>query len=93
MLMKQHRLSFLLKRTALVIAVAGFAVWAIGGARIGWTQTSVVTLQLDEITGIQFPVREAAFLPGLEVPFVASALAAGLILLSWFLRRPVAAHA
>ena len=64
-----------LRITALVVLLAGLAVWVKSGARIGWTQTSVVTLQHDEITGIEYPVRHAAFIAGIEVPLLAAAVA------------------
>lgn len=64
-----------LRISALLILFAGVAVWAQSGARLGWTQTSVVTLQRDEITGIDFPVRRDAFVAGIEVPLLATAVA------------------
>lgn len=65
-----------LRLSALVVLATGLAVWASSGARLGWTQTSVVTIQRDEITGIDFPVRRNAFVAGIEVPLLAT-LAAG----------------
>jgi hypothetical protein len=54
----------------------------------------VVTLQKDEITGIDYPVRRDAFIAGIEVPSVAIGLAALLAALSFLPgRRPAAATA
>jgi ABC-type transporter Mla subunit MlaD len=83
-----------LRVSALVVLLAGLAVWARSGARLGWTQTSVVTLQRDEITGIDFPVRRNAFVAGIEVPLLATVVAigaAGLSLLAQ--RRTISAKA
>ena len=65
-----------LRLSALLLLVGGLGVWAASGARLGWTQTSVVTMQRDEITGIDFPVRRNAFVAGIEVPLLATAVAA-----------------
>jgi hypothetical protein len=76
-----------LRISALVVLFAGLAVWARSGARLGWTQTSVVTLQRDEITGIDFPVRRNAFVAGVEVPLLAAVVALGAAGLSLLAQR------
>lgn len=76
-----------LRLSALIVLGSGFAVWAASGARVGWTQTSVVTLQRDEITGIDFPVRRRAFIAGVEVPVLATATALLVAGLSVFAQR------
>lgn len=76
----------LLRAAALVVVLAAVAGWTLGGARVGWTQTSVTHLQTDEITGIEYPVRQPAFVPGLEIPVAGALLAAGLAGLSLFSR-------
>jgi len=61
-------------RTLSVICLAGtLAVWFALGAHTGWTKTSVTTMKVDEITGLEFPVVEKRFVPGVEF------LAAGLV--------------
>ena len=65
-----------LRLSALIVLAGGLSVWAGSGARLGWTQTSVVNMQHDEITGIDFPVRRNAFVAGIEVPLLATAIAA-----------------
>ena len=72
---------------ALIVLLAGLGIWARSGARVGWTQTSVVTLQRDEITGIDFPVRHNAFVAGIEVPLLATVVALGAAGLSVLARR------
>jgi hypothetical protein len=74
----------------LLLFLTGVGIWAANGARLGWTQTSVVEVQRDEITGIDFPVRHDAFIPGVEVPLIGTAAAlvlAGLSVLPQRSRR------
>lgn len=80
------RLPTLLRALALAVLVCGLAVWVGSGARVGWTQTSTVRMQTDEITGIEYPVRQPGFVAGLEVPVLA-AVAAGVLGGLSFLRR------
>jgi hypothetical protein len=91
--MKTNRLSRVLRWSALAVVAAGFAVWAAAGARIGWTETSIVTMQHEPLTGIDYPVRTAAFRPGVEIPLLATVTAAMLGGIGWVTRRRVAAHA
>jgi hypothetical protein len=90
--MKTNRLYRVLRWSALAVVAAGFAVWVAAGARIGWTQTSIVTMQHDQLTGIEYPVRAAAFRPGVEIPLLATITAAMLGGIAWVARR-AKAHA
>lgn len=62
------------------LAVAAFVVvfWLLSGADRGWTKTSVATRQIDEVTGLEYPVIENRFVPGIE--FLALGTLAGLAL-------------
>jgi hypothetical protein len=80
-----------LRRAALAVLLLGLVGWAAGGARFGWTQTSVVTMQRDEITGIDFPVRRDTFIPGVEIPLLAIVVAGAFVGASWVLSRRTAA--
>jgi len=82
------RLARGLRVAAVVLFLAGLALWAGGGGHVGWTQTSTVTMQRDEITGIDYPVRRDAFLPGIEFPLAAAIAAAALAGLSLIRFRP-----
>jgi hypothetical protein len=77
---------------ALVVAVGGLGVWFATGAHRGWSQTSVQTMQLDEITGIETPVYEDRFVAGVDFLGItllgAGALAAG----SLFFRKTKKQH-
>ncbi len=70
-----HRLTVSLRFAAVATLVAVLALWAATGAHRGWTQTSKVVMQHDEITGIDFPVREKTFVAGVEVLAVGVAAA------------------
>ena len=91
--MKTNRLSGILRWSALAVMALGLTVWVAAGARVGWTQTSIVTMQHDQLTGIDYPVRAAAFRPGVEIPLLATATAAMLGGIAWVARRRVAVRA
>lgn len=76
----------ILQGLAALILLAGVVTWVGTGAHVGWTQTSAVTMQHDEITGINYPVRSDAFVAGVEFP-VAAAGVAGVLLAVTFLPR------
>ncbi|WP_044891720.1 hypothetical protein [Opitutus terrae] len=84
---KHPRLQLALRWTALLVTLVGVGIWAGTGARLGWTQTSVVAMQRDDVTGIDYPVRQPAFIAGVEVPLVATAAAMSLVAASFALRR------
>lgn len=83
------RYSRALRGTAVALLLAGVGAWFATGAHFGWTQTSAVTLHRDEITDIQYPVRHAAFVAGVEVPLIAVAVAAAFAGLSLIPRRTI----
>ena len=82
-----NRLSLVLRLTAAAALLATVGVWAATGAHLGWTQTSKVVIQHDEITGIDFPVREKTFVAGVEVLAVGAGFAAALAAASVFTNR------
>lgn len=87
----RSRLPLALRGAAVAVLLAGLGTWVATGAHRGWTQTSAVTMQKDEITGIDYPVRRDAFVAGVEIPLAAAGLAAVLAGLSFVSRRrPVA---
>ncbi len=64
--MKKSKIVRALLVLALLIALGGAATWLATGAHRGWSQTSVQTMQLDEITGIEAPVYENRFVAGVD---------------------------
>ncbi len=83
----RSRLPLALRGAAVAVLLAGLGTWVATGAHRGWTQTSAVTMQKDEITGIDYPVRRDAFVAGVEIPVAAAGLAAVLAGLSFVSRR------
>jgi len=65
-------LSTSLRLGALLLGLATVGFWALRGAHAGWTQTSVTTMRIDEVTGLEYPERTDRFVPGLD--FLAGAL-------------------
>ena len=90
--MKKNHLSRVLSWVALSVVAAGLSVWLAAGARVGWTQTSIVAMHQDEITGIDYPVRHAAFRAGVEIPLLATATAVTLAGVGYVARRRVEAR-
>lgn len=82
-----RRLPRNLRYAAAAVLLAGLGTWFATGRHVGWTQTSVVSIQKDEITGIDYPVRRDAFVAGVEIPAAAAGLAAALAGLGFFLGR------
>ncbi|PTY07445.1 hypothetical protein DB347_09090 [Opitutaceae bacterium EW11] len=85
--MTTKRVHHLLRAAAIALLLGSLGAWAATGAHLGWTQTSVVETQRDEVTGIDFPVRRPAFIAGVEVPILGLASAAALAGLSLLRRR------
>lgn len=79
-------LSFGLRAAALTAFVIALGTWTGTGAHLGWTQTSIVKIQHDEITGIDYPVRHDAFVAGVELLAVGVAASAALAGMSFLPR-------
>lgn len=91
--MTRTRLLPALRAAALAFVLATLAVWAITGAHLGWTQTSVIETRRDDITGIDYPVRRDAFIAGVEVPVLGLAAAGALLAATALFRRRPSSHA
>lgn len=87
------RITRALRSSAVALFILGIGVWVGTGARLGWTQTSAVTMHHDEITGIVYPVRQPAFIAGVEIPLLGGAIAAALAGAGMLYRRTSAARA
>ena len=86
--MKSTRLARILLASAALLFTAGLATWVSTGRHVGWTQTSTVTMQRDEITGIDYPVRTPGFVAGVEIPVATATAAVVFASLAWFVQRP-----
>ena len=72
---------------ALVIALGGSVTWFATGAHRGWSQTSVPTMQVDEVTGIETPVYEDRFVAGMDFLGAALLVAGALAISSYLIRK------
>ena len=51
---------------ALAIILSTALFWFTQGAHTGWTQRYVTRMDLDPVTGIEYPVKEMRFVPGVD---------------------------
>jgi hypothetical protein len=79
-----------LRIAALLLAVLVVAFWFFGGANPGWTKNKIRHDIPDPVTGIEAPVYEDRFIPGVDFLggglFVSALIAAS----SFFFRKPPA---
>ena len=52
---------------ALVVLLGTLGVWLSTGAARGWTKTSVSVMEVEPVTGIEFPVEKKQFIMGVEL--------------------------
>ena len=84
---RTSRLAPALRIAALVVLLATVGVWVATGAHRGWTQTSKVVMHHDEITDLNYPVREKTFIAGVEVLALGAGLTAALAIAARVVRR------
>lgn len=51
---------------ALTVILSTALFWATQGAHTGWTQRYVTRTELDPVTGIEYPVKDMRFVPGVD---------------------------
>jgi ABC-type transporter Mla subunit MlaD len=68
-----------LRWAAALVLIGALGGWLATGAHVGWSQTSTVTMQHDEVTGIDYPVRRETLVAGVEVLGAGLAVALTLI--------------
>jgi len=71
---------------ALAIILSTALFWFTQGAHSGWTQRYVTRTDLDPVTGIEYPVKEMRFVPGVDFLGL-SGLAAFIVFGSSFMFR------
>ena len=84
-----------LRITALCIAVASLAVWAALGANRGWTKTTIDHQRLDAVTGLEYPIPENRFLPGIDLLalcWISAAVLFGASLIPIQRKQPTTTH-
>ena len=57
----------IIRLAALGIALVSLLLWLAFGANRGWTKTTIDRPQTDSVTGIEYPVREQRFVPGIDL--------------------------
>ncbi|MFO1476305.1 MAG: hypothetical protein U1F98_06605 [Verrucomicrobiota bacterium] len=69
------------------LALAATVYWLAAGAHRGWTRTSLVRVQVDEVTGIEGRTYVPGFVPGID--FLAASWGASALLgaAGWFVAR------
>ena len=67
-----------LRVAALFLALVSVVLWFFGGPNFGQTKTSITEMRHDESTGLDRPVGERRFLPGVD--FLAAGLAGAALL-------------
>lgn len=75
---------------ALFVLSTCLSWWWFSGADMGWTKTYVTIPATDEITGIQYEVKQEKFVPGVDFVAVGIGLSFGIFAASFLLspRRP-----
>ena len=56
-----------LRCISLIILFLSFAVWGFSGFHRGWSKSTVTKMEIDEITGLEYPVTVNSFVFGLEI--------------------------
>lgn len=77
----------LLRTVSGICLVSVLVLWYSLGANLGWTKTSVAVPSIDAVTGIQYPVIEERFVPGVDFLGLGIAASAVLAALSYFPTR------
>ena len=72
-----------LRILALILWITLLVWWAAAGMNLGWTKTSVSTMETDPVTGIKYPVWKKQFVPGVDLLGAGTICAAGLIGISF----------
>lgn len=72
--------------SAAVVTVA-LAFWGARGAHLGWSQSRVPQLRVDDVTGLSYTIYDERFIPGIDFLITALAGGAGLLILALFFRQ------
>lgn len=84
-----------LRIIALWIAIGSLAGWAALGGNRGWTKTSIDHKHLDAVTGLEYPVSENRFVPGIDLlalSWISAAVLFGGSLIRLQRKQPTTTH-
>jgi len=71
----------------LILILGSVSFWAVGGAEVGWTKTSVAIEKIDPVTELAYQEYQDQFVPGVEFPAVGVVVGLAFIGFSFFLRK------
>jgi len=62
-----RRVRLALRLAAFVIGCFGLILWLLGGLHMGWSKSTETRTEIDEVTGLQYPVTENKYVLGVEL--------------------------
>lgn len=77
-----------LRLAALIIGCTGLVLWLVGGLHTGWSKSTETRTEIDEVTGLEYPVTENKYVFGLELLAGTMGMSGGLFGLSMIFRIP-----
>ena len=83
-----RRVRLTLRLAALVIGCSGLVLWLVGGLHMGWSKSTETRTEIDEVTGLEYPVTENKYVLGVELLGATLAVSSGLFGLSLAFRNP-----
>ncbi|MEE2948149.1 MAG: hypothetical protein VX392_07505 [Verrucomicrobiota bacterium] len=75
-----------LRLAALIIGCTGLVLWLVGGLHTGWSKSTETRTEIDEVTGLEYPVTENKYVFGLELLAGTMGMSGGLFGLSLIFR-------
>ena len=83
-----RRVRLALRLVALVIGCSGLILWLVGGLHMGWSKSTETRTEIDEVTGLEYPVTENKYVLGVELLGATLAVSGGLLGLSLAFHKP-----
>ena len=81
------RVRLALRLAAFVIGCSGLILWLVGGLHMGWSKSTETRTEIDEVTGLEYPVTENKYVLGVELFGATLAVSGGLLGLSLAFRN------
>ena len=82
------RVRLALRLAAFMIGCSGLILWLVGGLHMGWSKSTETRTEIDEVTGLEYPVTENKYVLGVELFGATLAVSGGLLGLSLAFRNP-----
>jgi hypothetical protein len=84
-----RRVRSALRLSALVIGCSGLVFWLMGGLHLSWSKSTETRTEIDEVTGLEYPVTETRYVFGVELLGATLAVSGGLFGISLAFRNPL----